>query len=488
MQALRHTYRQPYWWGGALLLLVCIAAFALTGSPLPLALPVGVLFVLLFIQNWKLAFWLMLLTIPPSVDLGYLGLPLSTSVPDEPIMWLFLLTTIILLAARRLRLPLWWLKNPLTLILTLQLLWLIVAVVFSQNHMLSLKFLAAKLWFLNAFLVIPIFIFKEKRDFVVAFRLFGITLTLTAIVILIRHALLGFDFMKIHRAVSYLYYNRVEYSTVLSMFFALLCVGVPLTKGRPWQRAVVVCTIILFLPAIYFTFARAAILAIVFMFGVNLAVRLRLMNWVFPLFFGFIIFLVVYLVQNNKFYDYRPNFHQTYTHTSLESHLVATFRGEDMSSMERLYRWIASVRMTKDHPLVGVGPNNFYEHYKPYAVTTFKTYVSRNPERSTTHNYFLFMLVEQGIPAMILYGVLVFAFFYQAQKVWWRFRYRDRFYRNVTMGIIMMFAAGFINNFFSELLETHKVGALFYLAIALLMVLDHKSKELEKEGLTAVAE
>jgi hypothetical protein len=42
-----------------------------------------------------------------------------------------------------------------------------------------------------------------------------------------------------------------------------------------------------------------------------------------------------------------------------------------------------------------------------------------------------------------------------------------------------MFAAGFINNFFSELLETHKVGALFYLAMALLVVLDRKSKTLQ---------
>jgi hypothetical protein len=42
----------------------------------------------------------------------------------------------------------------------------------------------------------------------------------------------------------------------------------------------------------------------------------------------------------------------------------------------------------------------------------------------------------------------------------------------------MMFAAGFINNFFSELLETHKVGALFYLSIAMLVILDRKSKEL----------
>ena len=41
----------------------------------------------------------------------------------------------------------------------------------------------------------------------------------------------------------------------------------------------------------------------------------------------------------------------------------------------------------------------------------------------------------------------------------------------------MMFAAGFVNNFFSELLETHKVGCLFFISISLLVILDKKSKD-----------
>jgi hypothetical protein len=39
----------------------------------------------------------------------------------------------------------------------------------------------------------------------------------------------------------------------------------------------------------------------------------------------------------------------------------------------------------------------------------------------------------------------------------------------------MMFAAGFVNNFFSELLETHKIGSLFYLSISLLIIVGHLS-------------
>jgi O-antigen ligase len=118
-----------------------------------------------------------------------------------------------------------------------------------------------------------------------------------------------------------------------------------------------------------------------------------------------------------------------------------------------------------------VGPNNFYDHYKAYASSLFKTWVWRNPEKSTTHNYFLLMLVEQGWPAMILYGVLVVMVLATAQRLY--HKAQDPFYKKVIMALVMMFAAGFINNFFSELLETHKIGALFFLAIALLIIVDH---------------
>lgn len=233
--------------------------------------------------------------------------------------------------------------------------------------------------------------------------------------------------------------------------------------------------ILFFLPAIYFTYARAAMLAVVFALMIYLAIRLRLVNLVMPVFYGLMTLLLVYVIHNNKFMDYRPNYQQTYMHKKWTDHIVATFRGEDMSSMERLYRWIAGVRMSADRPLTGYGPNSFYYYYKPYAVSSFRTYVSRNKEKSTTHNYFLYMLVEQGWPAMLLYALLVALVFAQAQKIYYRFK--DPFYKKVTLALAMMFAAGFINNFFSELLETHKVGALFYLSIALLVVLDRLSRQ-----------
>jgi O-antigen ligase len=456
-------------------LLLSIALFAFTGEYLFAAVPFVYLFLLLAITNWKTAYWIFLFTIPLSIQIWFFNYTLSTSVPDEPIMWVFLLLFLLLWAKNPELMPRSWWRHPLTVIIVLQFVWLIVAVVFSKELLFSIKFLLAKCWFMVSFFVLPVLVFREKKDFKKGFVIVLVPLLATAMIIFYRHYQIGFNFRKVEKAIGGLYYNHVDYSTVLSMFFPLLCIAFSLSKGKNWiVRGALFAIILFFILAIYFTYARAAMVAVVFAIIIYLAIRLRLVNLVMPVFYGFMALMLVYMIHHNKYIDYRPNFQHTFMHKTWKDHIIATFRGEDMSSMERLYRWIAGIRMSTDRPITGYGPNSFYYYYKPYAVTSFRTYVSRNLEQSTTHNYFLYMLVEQGWPAMILYAILVAVVFAQAQKIYYRFK--DRFYKKVTLALAMMFAAGFINNFFSELLETHKVGALFYISIALLVVLDQKSR------------
>jgi O-antigen ligase len=466
---------------GLAVLFIGVMSFAYTQDPKTILLPLGFIYTLLLLVNWKMAYMLFLFTIPISIDFQITG-SLSTSLPDEPLMWvfMFMFPFIFLQDPKVLGRRTWW-KDPIVTVITLQFIWMIVAVIFSHELLLSLKFMAAKTWFLISFFVLPYYVFRQKKDFRRAFLLFLVPLVITMVIIIIRHSARGFQFHRVEQAIGDLYYNHVDYSAVISIFFPLLLVAVPMTRSyrNPFITITLIGLIIFFIPAIYLTFARAAVVAVIFAIGVAIAIRLKLVNLVMPAMIGFIAFVIIIMAKDNRYINYRPNFEKTYMHKSFSEHIVATFRGEDMSSMERLYRWIAAMRMSRDEPVKGWGPNAFYYYYKPYAVSSFKTYVSRNVERSTTHNYFLYMLVEQGWPAMILYAVLIMVAFAQAQKTYYRFK--DRFYKNCTLGVAMMVGSGFINNFFSELLETHKVGSLFYISLALLVVLRQKSLDLEKE-------
>ncbi len=461
-------------------LFACVAVFAYTGNYLALAAPFGFMYVLLMGINWKTAYWILLFCIPLSTQLSFNDDTLSTSLPDEPMMWLFFLLFIVMVARNPALIPQWWWRNPLVFIIALQFIWLIIPVIYSEVPFFSVKFLISKAWYLAVFFIMPLFIFQEKKDFKKAFLFTLVPLLATMLIIFYRHALIGFNFRKVEKAIHPLYYNHVDYSTVMSMFFPLLCVAYPLTKGyAKWIRVVLLLIILFFLPAIYLIYARAAYIAVVFAGVIALAIRFRLVNFIMPTIYALLAAMIIYLSTDNKYIQFRPNYEHTYMHKSFTDHMIATIKGQDMSSMERVYRWVAGARMSMDKPITGYGPHAFYYYYKPYAVTSFITYVSRNTEHSTTHNYFMYMLVEQGWPAMILYAILIYVVFAQAQKTYWRFT--DRYYKYVTLGVIMMFAAGFINNFFSELLETHKVGSMFYLSIALLVILDKKSRDMAEQ-------
>jgi O-antigen ligase len=55
---------------------------------------------------------------------------------------------------------------------------------------------------------------------------------------------------------------------------------------------------------------------------------------------------------------------------------------------------LAGVRMWTDHPLVGVGPDNFEVHYLAYSQ---KIGIDQRPERRGAHNLYLESLAETGV-------------------------------------------------------------------------------------------
>jgi O-antigen ligase len=466
---------------GLVVLLASVGAVFYTESFLFLPIPFVFLYGLLMGLNWKTAYWMLLALVPISIQISFNNDTGQLTLPDEPMQWLFLGLFILIWARRPNLIPQWWWRNPLVFIIVLQFLWFIVAVIFSHVLFFSIKYLIAKTWMLVCYFILPLWVFRTKKDFITGFKVTFIPILLSMVVIMVHYSMFDFKFDKIQWALTWLYYNHVDYSSVVSMFLPLVWVAWRLVrKQNKKQGRWLFWVLIFFIPTIYFAYARAAYIAVVFSIAVALAIRYRLANLIMPAIYVLMIVTIAYMVNNDKYIDFRPNFDQTYMHHDFADHMIATFRGRDMSSMERLYRWIAGVRMSRDQPITGYGPHAFYYYYKPYAVSIFKTWVSKNTEHSTTHNYFLYMLVEQGWPAMLLYALLLIVIFARAQVIYHRFT--DPFYKLVTLGLAMTIASGFINNFFSELIDTHKVGALFYIPISLLVILDKKSKNMQRQS------
>lgn len=460
--------------GSLVFVMMMVLGFVMQ-QPIMMALPFLLLAMLVFMKDIRIPFYLLMFSIPFSMNLEE-RFHIGIDFPDEALM--LILTAAFLffgfLNYKKIEF-ISWLKNPVMIVVLLSFCWMAITVVFSTDPVLSSKYLVKRIWYLTPFLFFPIIFFAEQKSLKLAFTFMLVPLLAIILLILYRFSAVGFRFEEVHDPIQPFFLNHVMYGSMISSFVPLIAGAIYLC--RRWSMAWIFLLggLVVFLVGVYFSYSRAAWMAVVFAIFAMVAIRFRFMHYAMMLFYAIVLSAVLWMSHNNQYLNYRPKFEKTIMHTSLVDHIMATIQGTDISSAERYYRWIAAVRMSVDRPITGVGPNNFYENYKHYTISAYRTWVSRNLERSTTHNYFLFMLVEQGYPALILYALLILIIFYYGQKVY--HRQTDRFNKVVVMSVLCMIAAVFINNFFSELLETDKIGSLFLLAIATLIAIDLKTRK-----------
>jgi O-antigen ligase len=131
--------------------------------------------------------------------------------------------------------------------------------------------------------------------------------------------------------------------------------------------------------------------------------------------------------------------------------------------------------MVDARPVQGFGPNNFYANYERFTVTGFQTWVSDNPDRSGIHNYYLMTAVEQGLPGLAIYLVLIVFVMLYAEKVY--LRARDPLHRSLVMTAISSLVVIHLLQTMNDLVETDKVGPFFFLAMALIVSVDRWERQ-----------
>jgi O-antigen ligase len=440
----------------------------------PLVIPVMAILVYFAIVDFRNIFFLLLACIPLSTEFNFTP-AYGTDLPTEPLIiglmliyWLYVLKNGIILRGGV------FFRHPITLLVLLHLSWGFVTTINSENVFLSFKFLLAKTWYIVTFYFLAGLILQKYKDFKTFFWCIAIPLILVLIVTLFRQAGQDFSFKDVNKVMNPCFRNHVTYGCISVLFLPYIFLA------RSWQKRgslIKLClsgAVVLFLLAIQFSYVRAAYVGIFGALGYYLVVRFQLTRYVL----GFVtvagIVLITYMVQGNNYLNFTPNFEKTITHERFDNLLDATAKGEDVSTMERVYRWVAGFRMVEAKPFMGFGPNNFYSFYKSYTLTGFKTYVSDNPEQSTIHCYYLLMAVEQGIPgALIFLGLVGFALL-RGERVYHQVRDWRR-------GVIMAVMASFVIILFllliNDLVETDKFGSFFFMSLAALTNLDISTRE-----------
>lgn len=300
--------------------------------------------------------------------------------------------------------------------------------------------------------------------------LFGSLLAVT-LVIMARHASDHFLFIHINDAVSPFFRNHVTYSAMLVCGLPIGIAMFRLNTNSTYKRLITIA-LLLIVVALILAFSRGAWLAIITGLVTYLLLKSRILWQAFVVGILITILTVFWLKSNDRYLAFAHDYKTTIFHTDFKEHITATYLLKDVSTAERFNRWIAAVRMIPERPLVGVGPGTFSTNYKPYTIPAFKTWVSDNKEQSTVHNYFLLLITEQGWPGLIFFVLLLTAIFYYAQHLFYKLR--DPFYKEIVMAVASIMVMIITLNFLSDLIETDKIGSLFFTCIALLIIADRQ--------------
>lgn len=429
-------------------------------------LPVIVMLAAVTVLDYRWLYFAFFGLVPFSTEVNLPG-GLGTDLPTEPVMLALTGIAIALVLMRWRDIDARYLRHSFTLVLLMHVVWIAVASVLSTHPVISFKFLLAKVWYIVPFYGMTILILRSDRLIEWCWRLFFIGLAISVMVVIVRFIPYGFEFKHIEKIMRPFFRNHVNYAAIMAVSLPWLWALWRRKGGRVVSWSLV--GMVFFAVATYYSYTRAAIASIPIAIIMYYVIRWRLLRHVVGLTSIGAILLLAHLLTDRNWLDYAPDYSKTVTHRSFDDLISATAKGEDISTMERVYRWVAAGHMIADKALHGFGPGAFYESYRPYTVTAFKTYVSDNPQKSGIHSYYLMTWVDQGAVGLLIFLILTI----------WPLLYGERLYHMLEDGgdkiwlmasllcLIVIDVIILIN----DLLEVDKVGPLYFFSLAMIVII-----------------
>lgn len=427
------------------------------------------------IYNLQSLLYLLAFITPLSVslkELGYYG-TVNLSLPAEPLMAglmvLYFLNKIYTNQFdKRIN------THPLTILIFIQLFWIFVTMLTSEDVIVSLKFLVSRCWFLFSCYFLANYLFKNKGSIIPFLSSYMAALAIVCFYTIFMHSRYGFDHKSADWVMSPFYNDHTAYGAALAMFIPVLIALLFMSNVSRFNKMLYLFLLVLFIVAIILSYARAAWLGVAVALAVfitlilkfNFKVLIAVLFTTGVLLFSFQDDILIALGRNNT--DAEEGFLNNIESVSNIS--------TDASNLERLNRWSCAVRMWQDMPVFGWGPGTYMFMYAPYQLSSQKTVISTNfGTNGNAHSEYLGPLAEQGLPGLLIVICLLFYTFNFGYRLFKEVKDRDTkiLATGVFLGIVTYFIHGFINNF----LDTDKLSLPFWSFLSIMVCIDlfHKN-------------
>ncbi len=425
----------------------------------------------------KLLFKFLFFLIPLSMEMEIPG-GVSTDLFGEPVLWiLFIYTLIIILKEGVPKIAF----NSISFLLLLHLSWIMVTGILAVHPIISLKYWAAKLWYVIPFYLLPFYFIKDYDDVRQILKFFIAGLIAAALYFFIQHYFQDLSYMSRTNAGKPIWRNHVNYACTL-------VIGLPMiwyvwkTSRHPdrWVYWLLFGMVIFF---IYFAYARIAYLCMITSIMYVFILRFKFSKLAILSSLLICAVAIVLLHKENQYVHLAPEYEKAVMQLDFERKISSTTTGEDISTMERLHRWVAGKNMIHQRPVTGFGPANFYRTYRPFTLFSFETYVSDNPDRSGIHNYYLMLWVEQGIPGLIIFLFIIFSAILKIEYDFHKTENNSSKILLIFTGLILIMILTI--NTINDMIEVIKIGGIFFFNLFLIgniKMFDQQAMTEDKSG------
>lgn len=435
-------------------------------------LPLVAIFGYVTITNYRWVWYGMIFLMPLSItDHEFFGSLGGLTFPTDFFCILLLLLFVFKMVSERTNM-LEFVGHPISLVLGLNLLWLVFTATASTMPIVSWKNFASNLWMLGGFYLMPLVLFKKgtfsmHRFFQLVVMGFAIAFT----IILMLYVGTGRNPFGLRFNPGPFFLDHTVFGGFTAIWVPILVVLAFVMKLRWREKWLYRVGLLFFIGALYFSYSRGAWascfagLVLMGFYAMNKWMR----RLVVP---AMVIMLGVggYLWYAGQGTIKAKN--DAVSRKSLAEHVasITNFR-TDFSNAERINRWFCAWEMFKDRPVAGYGPGTYAFVYGDYQKAFVRTPVSTNRgDNGTAHNEFLLAMSEGGLPAGVIM-VLIFAVPIYCGMRGYRYaqsRHLRLLYLAVTFGIITYAIHSFVNNF----LDQDKVGGTYLVLVAMIAAMD----------------
>lgn len=399
------------------------------------------------------------------------GLDINMFLPTEPI-----LAGIMVIFLLRLALDGGYdrsvLRHPITMIILLQLVWILITSITSTMPVVSFKFLLSRLWFLTVFYFLAIKFFEDPKNIRRYLWTFLIPLAGIIIVITVKHASIGlFDQKASNPAVDPFFNDHTLYGAVLAMFLPVTAGYIIRSPFKVWMKAGAFVVLSLLLLGLVFSYSRAAWVSVAGGIAALMIILFRIPGRTVLL--GFALFVAAFLVFG-KTVLMRMEGNKVDSSDNLGQHIESISNiSTDASNLERLNRWSCALRMFEEKPFFGFGPGTYMFQYAPFQKSSEKTIISTNAaDGGNAHSEYLGPLSEQGFMGGALMLMLVIVSISIGVRAY--HKQTDAELKMVALTVLIGLITYYLHVTMNNFLDTDKASVGVWGFLAILVALDRR--------------